>query len=102
MPFLESASWQLLKDVHNRATVNLAPTTATRDQLIQHGIENVHLWRRGVDTSLFSRSLRDQSLRSQLAEPGERFVRYVGHRAGDKQVRGPSYSTLLASGAASC
>ena len=86
MPFLESASWQLLKDVHNRATVNLAPSTATRDQLIQHGIENVHLWRRGVDTSLFSRSLRDESLRAQLAEPGERIVLYVGRLAVEKQV----------------
>lgn len=86
MPFLESASWQLLKDVHNRATVNLAPSTATRDQLIQHGIENVHLWRRGVDTSLFSGSLRDDSLRAQLAEPGERIVLYVGRLAAEKQV----------------
>ncbi|HLS74390.1 MAG TPA: glycosyltransferase family 1 protein, partial [Actinomycetaceae bacterium] len=86
VPFLESASWQLLKDVHNRATVNLAPSTASRDQLLQHGIENVHLWRRGVDTSLFSRSLRDESLRAQLAEPGERIVLYAGRLAVEEQV----------------
>lgn len=86
MPFLESASWQLLRDVHNRATVNLAPSTATHDQLIQHGIENVRLWRRGVDTSLFSRSLRSESLRARLAAPDERIALYVGRLAVEKQV----------------
>ena len=86
MPFLESASWQLLKDVHNRATLNLAPSTSTRDQLIEHGIDNVHLWRRGVDTSLFTPSLRSLQLRGELAEPHEKIVLYVGRLATEKQV----------------
>ena len=41
MSFLESASWQLLRDVHNRASLTLAPSTATRDQMLEHGIELV-------------------------------------------------------------
>lgn len=86
MPFLESASWQLLRDVHNRASLTLAPSTATRDQLVAHGVERVHLWRRGVDTSLFSPSLRSERLRVKLAGPGERIVLYVGRLAPEKQV----------------
>lgn len=86
MPFLENATWQLLRDVHNRATVNLAPSTATRDQLIDHGIERVDLWRRGVDTSLFSPSLRSQKLRAKYTERGEKLVVYVGRLAPEKQV----------------
>ncbi|MEJ6544213.1 glycosyltransferase family 1 protein [Brachybacterium paraconglomeratum] len=86
MPFLENASWQLLRDVHNRATLNLAPSTATRDQMLEHGIERVHLWRRGVDTSLFSRSLRSARLRARYAEPEEKLVVYVGRLAPEKQV----------------
>lgn len=86
MPFLEAASWQLLRDVHNRATVNLAPSTATRDQLVAHGVERVQLWRRGVDTSQFSPSLRSERLRAKYAEPGERIVLYVGRLAPEKQV----------------
>ena len=52
----------------------------------QHGVERVHLWRRGVDTSLFSPSLRSERLRSKLAKPGERIVLYVGRLAPEKQV----------------
>ena len=86
MPFLENASWQLLRDVHNRATLNLATSTATRDQMLEHGIERVHLWRRGVDTSLFSPSLRSAKLRARYAEPEEKLVVYVGRLAPEKQV----------------
>ena len=86
MPFLENASWQLLCDVHNRATLNLAPSTATRDQMLEHGIERVHLWRRGVDTSLFSPSLRSAKLRARYAEPEEKLMVYVGRLAPEKQV----------------
>ena len=86
MPFLENASWQMLRDVHNRATLNLAPSTATRDQMLEHGIERVHLWRRGVDTSLFSPSLRSAKLRARYADPEEKLVVYVGRLAPEKQV----------------
>ena len=86
MPFLESASWQLLRDVHNRATVNLAPSNATRDEMLARGVERVQLWRRGVDTSLFSPSLRSDTLRAAYARPEEKLVFYVGRLAPEKQV----------------
>lgn len=86
MPFLESASWQLLRDVHNRATVNLAPSVATRGQMLEHGIDRVDLWRRGVDTSLFSSALRSETLRADYARPDEKLVVYVGRLAAEKQV----------------
>lgn len=86
MPFLEAASWQLLRDVHNRATLTLAPSSATRQQLEAHGVERVHLWRRGVDTAQFSPSLRSEKLRAKYAEPGEKVVVYAGRLAPEKQV----------------
>ena len=86
MSFLESASWQLLRDVHNRATVNLAPSLATRDEMREHGIERVDLWRRGVDTSLFTPSLHSSQLRAQYARPEEKLVVYMGRLAAEKQV----------------
>lgn len=86
LPFLESASWQMLRDIHNRATLTLAPSTHTRDELEEHGIERVHLWRRGVDTSQFSPDWRSEKLRAELASPGERIVMYMGRLAPEKQV----------------
>ena len=86
MPFLENASWQLLRDLHNRCDVNLAPSQATRGQMREHGIERVELWRRGVDTSLFSPSLRSAELRARYAGPDEKLVVYVGRLAAEKQV----------------
>ncbi|MGY5763675.1 glycosyltransferase family 4 protein [Brachybacterium sp. DNPG3] len=86
MPFLEAASWQLLRDLHNRCDLTLAPSRSTRDQLEEHGVERVKLWGRGVDTSLFSPSLRSERLRARYAEPDERLVVYVGRLAPEKQV----------------
>lgn len=86
MPFLARASWRAMREVHNRATLTLAPSTTTRDELIEHGIERVDLWRRGVDTSLFSPSLHSDQLRAQYAEPGEKLVVYMGRLAAEKQV----------------
>lgn len=85
-PFLEAAAWQLLADVHNRCTLNLAPSTFTRDQIVDHGIERVSLWRRGVDTSQFSPQNRSEALRAKLAPNGEKLVAYVGRLAPEKQV----------------
>ncbi|GAA1487219.1 glycosyltransferase family 4 protein [Brachybacterium fresconis] len=86
MPFLARASWRAVREVHNRATLTLAPSTTTRDELIEHGIERVDLWRRGVDTSLFSPALHSAPLRAQYAEPGEKLVVYMGRLAAEKQV----------------
>lgn len=85
-PFLEAAAWQLLADVHNRCTMTLAPSTFTRDQIVEHGIERVSLWRRGVDTSQFSPENYSDQLRSTLAPHGEKLVVYVGRLAPEKQV----------------
>src|SRR5699024_5922025 len=85
MPFLESVTWQLLRDVHNRATVNLAPSNATRDQMLARGIERVQLWRRGVDTSLFSPSLRSARRAGRAARPPPPAAPGEGARA---RVRG--------------
>ncbi|MDO5662367.1 MAG: glycosyltransferase family 1 protein [Brachybacterium sp.] len=86
VPFLQDAGWQLLRDLHNRATLTLAPSTFTRDELTDHGIERVHLWCRGVDTARFSPTLRSERVRRRLADPGEKIVLYVGRLAPEKQV----------------
>ncbi|MDN5820679.1 MAG: glycosyltransferase [Brachybacterium sp.] len=86
MAFLGDATWQLRREAHHRATVNLAPSNAVRDQMLDRGIERVKLWRRGADTSLFSPVLRSESLRASYARPEEKLVIYAGRLAPEKQV----------------
>ncbi|WP_152353402.1 glycosyltransferase family 4 protein [Brachybacterium subflavum] len=87
LPFLENACWQILRDLHQRATLTLAPSTASRDLLASHQIPRIRLWGRGVDTEQFRPTARSRALRDELADPAERIVAYVGRLAPEKQVR---------------
>ncbi|GGC93392.1 glycosyl transferase [Tersicoccus solisilvae] len=86
VPWLEPRLWQRVQDIHRAATVTLAPSTFAHDQLLEHGVPRLALWRRGVDTTGFSPSRRDDALRAELAPDGQRLVGYVGRLAAEKQV----------------
>jgi phosphatidylinositol alpha 1,6-mannosyltransferase len=63
---LEPLGWRILRRFHNRCTVTYAPSPNIVDELTSHGVRNVRLWSRGVDTARFSPEARDESLRAQL------------------------------------
>lgn len=68
------------------ATINLAPSSYTRDQLIDHGFARVDVWGRGVDTERFNPRKRDQALHDSWTPHGEVVVGYMGRLAAEKQV----------------
>ncbi|EWT02565.1 hypothetical protein N865_02575 [Intrasporangium oryzae NRRL B-24470] len=81
-----NAAWRRIRSIHERAHVTLAPSpTAARD-LEEHGVPRVHVWPRGVDTTLFSPAHRDPGWRAQVASAGELLVGFVGRLAAEKQV----------------
>ena len=82
----EAVAWHWLRDVHNTAGRTLAPSSMTASELIDHGIERVALWGRGVDTERFRPDLRDEALRAEIAPNGEVIVGYVGRLAAEKRV----------------
>ncbi|WP_020521952.1 glycosyltransferase family 4 protein [Catelliglobosispora koreensis] len=82
----ETLSWRVIQRLHQRATMTLAPSTATAAQLSEHGVPRVGLWGRGVDTELFHPSRRDKALRHMLAPNKETIVGYVGRLAREKEV----------------
>ena len=85
-PFLVPAAWVRVRRMHNYATMTLAPSTFTRQQLLDHGITRVDLWGRGVDTVRFHPDKRDQALHDSWAPNGERVVGYAGRLGSEKQV----------------
>jgi phosphatidylinositol alpha 1,6-mannosyltransferase len=78
--------WRRLRRIHNSADRTLAPSSATAADLVEHGVERVWLWARGVDSSRFDPARRSEKLRAELAPGGELLVGYVGRLAVEKRV----------------
>jgi len=84
--FLESVAWAYVRQLHNLATLTLAPSSAARDQLIEHGVPRVAVWGRGVDVVRFDPAKRDPSLHAAWAPGGEVVVGFMGRLAPEKRV----------------
>ncbi len=82
----ESFIWRRVRHSHSLATMTLAPSSYTRQVLVNRGIPRVGLWGRGVDSVRFSPTKRDEALRRSWAPDGERVIGYVGRLAAEKQV----------------
>lgn len=94
---LEPVMWELIKASHNQAQLNLCTSTAMIEQLREHGILNLDLWQRGVDTEIFHPSLVSQEMRSRLAgcqgqshlsqrHPEGPILLYVGRLSAEKEI----------------
>jgi len=80
---------KIVGKIHTNTSRTLAPSTAACADLRECGVENVHLWRRGVNTELFHPSKRSAQLRHswQVDAPAEKMiVGYVGRLANEKRV----------------
>ena len=82
----QAISWRWLRWIHNRCDRNLAPSSASAEDLRAHGVERVWIWGRGVDTVRFDPAKRSAQLRAKLAPHGEVIVGYVGRLAAEKRL----------------
>jgi len=78
---------RLTRRIHDAVDLTLAPSTASLAQLRALGVERCQLWQRGVDRHQFHPRHRDDVLRDELTDGGERFlVGYVGRLAPEKEL----------------
>lgn len=85
---LEGLLWEILKAMHNQAVMNLATSTAMQSELTLHGIENVEVWQRGVDTDLFRPELKSEAMRDRLSQghPDAPLLLYIGRLSAEKEI----------------
>ena len=75
--------------IHRRADRTLVPSTSSYAQLEALGVENMHVWGRGVSLDLFGPERRNPVIHAHWTRqrPGDLAVGYVGRLAHEKQVR---------------
>lgn len=78
--------WRWTSRIHSRAQLTLAPSTQSASDLERHGVNNVRIWRRGVDAHRFSPRRRCEITRADLAEKSAFIVGYVGRLAPEKML----------------
>jgi len=85
---LEPLLWEFLKGAHNQADLNLCTSSVMVQELIDHEIERVDLWQRGVDTELFHPSLASREMRDRLSQghPDSPLLLYVGRLGAEKEI----------------
>ncbi len=84
---LEKGTRLYLRWFHNRTCLTLAPTEATRGELLAKGYDNVQVWPRGVDRQRFHPQFRDEEFRASLGlSPDDLLILYVGRLAPEKNL----------------
>lgn len=83
-PGAGAAMRSLTRRVHGPADRTLVPSSASGDQLAGLGVERLHRWGRGVDTTLFAPHRRTPELARQVG--AARVVGYVGRLAAEKEL----------------
>jgi glycosyltransferase involved in cell wall biosynthesis len=85
--WLEPLAMRYLRTFHAAAGVTIVPTRQVRDQLAAAGFQHLAVVGRGVDTTGFQPSRRDEALRSTWgAGPADLVALVVGRLAPEKNV----------------
>lgn len=76
--------WTL--NIHQKATLNLVPSTSALKFFDSAGIPNSKIWGRGVDVELFNPNRRSGQLRFRWIQDEKIIIGFVGRLAPEKQI----------------
>ncbi len=93
--FAERAIWPLIRAVHGAAHLNLCPSRFTQEELLEHGVRDVGIWRGGVDAALFHPGRRTHAMRLRLSNgrPELPLLLSVGRLSAEKNLE--SFAEIL-------
>ncbi len=79
---------ELTKNIFNWSDYSLAPSKLVQRQMRELGIDNVGLWRRGVDAQAFHPGFRSAAMRDEMTagNPDDTALLYVGRLSDEKQI----------------
>lgn len=86
--FMEPIAEFLTKTIFSQADYTLAPSRQIQRDLLALGLEDVGLWRRGVDAEKFNPRYRNADMRARLSDghPEDVALLYVGRLSSEKQI----------------
>jgi len=82
----QSSLRKIVGRIHSNTNRTLAPSRSACAELLSQGVENVHLWRRGVNTTLFNPMQRNFELRKKWGADQKLIIGYVGRLANEKRI----------------
>ena len=73
--------------IHSSSDLTLAPSEWACRDLVESGVNNVKLWKRGVDLERFQPARRDAELHAKLTNGSNKvLIGYVGRLANEKRI----------------
>lgn len=87
--FLREPTNQLTRLVFNWGDYTLAPSKAVQREMLNLGIKEVGLWKRGVDAERFHPRYQNAEMRYRLSDgqPEAPLLLYVGRLSGEKRLQ---------------
>lgn len=85
--FAENYVWKYLRKFYNACDVLFAPTREMKTRLESKGIDNVDVWGRGIDRTLFNPERRSDTLRNSWGAGEKTVIAYAGRFVWYKDIR---------------
>ncbi|SCC60216.1 Glycosyltransferase [Bacillus mycoides] len=84
--FLSNMLWNYLKWFHSHMQKNFVPSPETLHQLKKKGFQQLYIWGRGVDCTLFHPTYNKDLFRKKYNITAEYILSYVGRLAPEKDI----------------